>query len=582
MRWPSTRRLVAQRPLTVRPLTDLPLTDRPLTDRPFALSRGTALDIGLAVGGTGLDVLVSAGSWGFSGDEGGSAPPWVGMGFALLAGLPMGLLRRWPGPVTVYLSVLLVICDQLGAFTVNTLQVLLPISVGVLARSRGWRWTAPAAVLASAATAVNLADPGIALTSNTWFYSVGLIAAPVLIGRYLRGQEGRRKEDPAPLLDLLLAGGGVALSVLTTWPYWHGGEPPVWAVALGVMFAGLAMGVVRHLPGAVLLLESVALVVADQYVPRTGSSLQLLALVALGVFATRATWPWVAAAYALTCSVAAIVVVDDPADVTPFRAVALMTMITAPVAIGRYVGVRQAQARHAAELAAERDRAGRLAERERIAREVHDIVAHHVGAMVLRASAAQYAGAGGPAAEALADIRDTGHRVLEDLRGLLAVLRDPDEALGSDLKLANMLADPGDVLRDAVSRMSAAGLRVDLRLAPEAERAPLVVRASAARIVQEGLTNVLKHAGPGARAEVDVAMRPDALTVEVRNGPGTSRAPDVLPSHGHGIAGMRERARAFGGHVTAGPAEGGGWRLTASLPVPRENRPECRVSGRFA
>ncbi|WP_256862334.1 sensor histidine kinase [Microbispora sp. GKU 823] len=93
---------------------------------------------------------------------------------------------------------------------------------------------------------------------------------------------------------------------------------------------------------------------------------------------------------------------------------------------------------------------------------------------------------------------------------------------------------------------------------------------------------MLKHAGPGARAEVDVAMRPDALTVEVRNGPGTSRPPDVLPSHGQGIAGMRERARAFGGHITAGPAEGGGWRLTASLPVPRESRSECRVAGRFA
>ncbi|WP_182907000.1 sensor histidine kinase [Microbispora sp. H13382] len=564
MRWPPTRPI--------------------LTGRTFAFPRGAVLDIGLAVCGTGLDVLVSAGSWS------GSVPVWVGMGFALLAGLPMGLMRRRPGPVSVYLSVLLVICDQLGAFTVNTLQVLLPISVGVLARSRGWRWTAPAAVLASAATAVNLADPGVALTGNTWFHSTGLIAAPVLIGRYLRGQEGRRREDPAPLLDLLLAGGGVALSVLTTWPYWHGGAPPVWAVALGVMLAGLALGVVRHLPGAVLLLESAALLLADHYVPRTGSSLQLLALVALGVFATRAAWPWVAAAYALTCSVAAVVVVDDPADVTAFRVVALMTMVTAPVAIGRYVGVRQAQARHAAELAAERARAGRLAERERIAREVHDIVAHHVGAMVLRASAAQYAGASGPAAEALADIRDTGHRVLEDLRGLLAVLRDPGESLGpdlgpdpgADLALADMLADPDDVLRDAVARMSAAGLLVDLRLSAEAERAPLVVRASAARIVQEGLTNVLKHAGPGARAEVSVAMRPDALTVEVRNGPGTSRPPEALPSHGQGIAGMRERARAFGGHVTAGPAGDGGWRLTASLPVPRESRPACRKVGRFA
>lgn len=538
-----------------------------------------ALGAGLAVCGVGLDVLVSAGSWG------GTAPVWVGLAFALLAGAPMGLLPRLPGPVAVYLAVLLVVCDQLGAFTVNTLQVLLPISVGVLARTRGWAWTAPVAVLACAATAVNLADPGIALTGNTWFYSVGLVAAPVLVGRYLRGQEGRRREDPAPLLDLLLAGGGVALSVLTTWPYWHGGVPPVWAVALGVMLAGLALGVVRHLPGAVLLLESAGLLVADQYVPRTGNSLQLLALVALGVFATRATWPWVAAGYALTCSVAAVVVVDDPGDVTAFRVVALMTMVTAPVAIGRYVGVRQAQARHAAELAAERARAGRLAERERIAREVHDIVAHHVGAMVLRASAAQYAGASGPAAEALADIRETGHRVLEDLRGLLTVLRDPAEAFdggpGDRVLAERLLVDTGDALRDAVARMSAAGLRVDLRVPEEAERAPLVVRASAARIVQEGLTNVLKHAGPGAHAEVSVGVRPDALTVEVRNGPAPGGPPEALPSHGQGIAGMRERARALGGHVTAGPAEDGGWRLAASLPFPRRSPPQCRVTGRL-
>lgn len=567
MRWPSTRRFAAQ---------------RLLAGKPFGrLSRGTLLDVGLAVCGTGLDVLVNAGSWT------GPVPMWAGLGFALLAGLPMGLLRRWPGPVAVHLAALLVVCDQVGAFTVNTLQILLPISAGVLARSRGWGWTAPAAVLAVAATMVNLVDPGVALTINTWYYAVGLIAVPVLIGHYLRGQEGRRKEDPAPLLDLLLAGGGVALAVLTTWPYWHDGRLPVWAVALGVMLAGLALGVVRHLPGAVLLLESLILLAADQYAPRTGSSLQLLALVALGVFAIRATWPWVAAAYALTCSVAAVVIVDDPADITPFRVVALMTMVTAPVAIGRYAGARQAQARHAAELAAERARAGWLAERERIAREVHDIVAHHVGAMVLRAGAAQYAGASGPAAEALADIRETGHRVLEDLRGLLAVLRDPGEALGPDLLLPDMLADPGDVLRDAVTRMSAAGLRVDLRLPDEAERAPLVVRAAAARIVQEGLTNVLKHAGPGARAEVGVQLRPDALVVEVRNGPGTSRPPETLPSHGQGIAGMRARARALGGHVTAGPAEDGGWRLTATLPIPGEDEAAagtaaCRATGRPA
>ncbi|GAA0394518.1 hypothetical protein GCM10009530_52490 [Microbispora corallina] len=539
--------------------------------------RGVGTDVALAACGVVLDVLVTWGSWG-----GPSAPVWIAAAFSLLAGLPLGLLRRHPAAAALHLAVLLVVCDQLGASTANTAQLLLPIAVGVLARSRDLRWTAPIAVLASAATAVNLADPGIAFTRNTWFYSVGLIAVPVLIGRYLRAQEGRRREDPAPLLDLLLAAGGVAFSVLGTWPYWDSGSPPVWAVGLVVVLAGLALGVVRHLPGGVLLLESVVLVVADQYVPRTGNSLQLLALIALGVFATRASWSWVAAAYALTCSVTAIVIVDDASDVTLFRAAALMTMVTAPVAIGRYVGSRQAAARQAADLAAERTRADQLAERERIAREVHDIVAHHVGAMVLRASAAQYAGAGGPAAKALADIRDTGHRVLEDLRGLLAVLRDPGR---EELTLA----DPDDVMRDAVARMSAAGLPVDLRLDGDPARAPLVVRASAARIVQEGLTNVLKHAGPGARTEITVGMEERELTVEVRNGPGAAGPAAALPSHGQGIAGMRERARALGGRLTAGPAEDGGWRLAAALPIPGPvpgdpppADPECRWPGRTA
>ncbi|MBP2704151.1 two-component sensor histidine kinase [Microbispora sp. RL4-1S] len=495
--------------------------------------------------------------------------------FSLGAGLALAPLRRRPATAAVLLSALLVVCDQLGAFTANTVQLLLPIAVGVVARFADLRWTAPVAVLACAATAVNLADPGIAFTRGAWYYSVGLVAAPALIGRYLRGQEGRLREDPAPLLDLLLAGGGVTFAVLGTWPSWDSGTPPVWAVGLGVVLAGLALGVVRHLPGAVLLLESVVLVVADQYVPQTGNGLQLLALIALGMFATRASWSWVAAAYALTCSVTAIVIVDDPSDITLFRVIALMAMVTAPVAIGRYARSRQAEARQAADLQAERTRADRLAERERLAREVHDIVAHHVGAMVLRAGAAQYAGATGPAAEALADIRETGHRVLEDLRGLLTVLRDPG---GEEL----VLADPDDVMRDAVDRMSAAGLRVRLRMAGDPARAPLVVRASAARIVQEGLTNVLKHAGPGARAEIAVSLEDRALTVEVRNGPGAGRPADVLPSPGHGVAGMRERARALGGRLTAGPTGDGGWRLAATFPLPRDDAGagvghDCRI-----
>ncbi|GLX01831.1 histidine kinase [Microtetraspora sp. NBRC 16547] len=518
-------------------------------------SRGVYLDLSLAASGVVLNVLIASFSWG-----GPSAPTWVVLLVALLGGLPLALLRRWPGHAALCLTVLLVLYDQFEASTVDAVQILLPIAVGVLARLRGWWWTAPVVVLACVATGLNLADPGIAFTRNAWFYTVGIIVAPVIIGRYLRGTALRHPpEERAPLLDLLMAGGGLALAVLGSWPNWDRSALPVWAAGLLVVLSGLALGVVRRLPGAVLLLESGLVIVADQYASDVGTTMQILLFVALGVFATRASWIWVIAGYLLTCAAAVITIVDAHTEITTWRVLALTTMVAAPVAIGGYVRARQAAARHTAELSAARTRASRLAERERIARDVHDIVAHHVGAMVLRASAALYAGADGPAGEALGDIRATGHRVLEDLRGLLDVLRDPGK---DDIPSA----DPADVVRDAVARMTAAGLRVELDLAPEAERAPLVVRASAARIVQEGLTNVLKHAGPGTDARVKVGITGGELAVEIRNGPGAAAAGE-LPSTGQGINGMRERARALGGRLTAGPAEDGGWRLAATLPM---------------
>ncbi|MEV0969866.1 sensor histidine kinase [Microtetraspora glauca] len=518
--------------------------------------RGGYLDVSLAASGVVLNVLVASSSWG-----GPSAPSWMVVLLALLGGLPLALLRRRPGHAALCLTVLLVVYDQLDASTVDAVQILLPVAVGVLARLRGWKWTVPVAVLACVATGLNLADPGIAFTRGAWFYTVAIVAVPVIIGRYLRGTAIRRpQEESAPLLDLLMAGGGVALAVLATWPNWDDGAVPVWGVGLLAMSSGLALGVVRRLPGAVLLLESGLVILADQYAGEVGTTLQILLFVALGVFVTRANWVWVAAGYLLTCAASVITIVDDTTEITVWRGLALTAMVAAPVAIGGYIRARQAAARQAVELAAARTRASRLAEREQIARDVHDIVAHHVGAIVLRASAAQYAGADGPAGEALADIRATGHRVLEDLRGLLDVLRDPTK---EDIPSA----DPDDVVRDAVARMTAAGLRVALDLAPDTERAPLVVRASAARIVQEGLTNVLKHAGPGTNAQVRVGITGGELAVEIRNGPGAAATPVELPSTGQGIPGMRERARALGGRLTAGPAEDGGWRLAAALPV---------------
>jgi signal transduction histidine kinase len=525
--------------------------------------RGAALNIALAAAGVGIDMLTTWKAWGTPG-----SPAATGVLLSLLAGLPLAFVCRRPLPVALFLAGYLVYTDQAGVPTANTVQMLLILSIGAVAHTTRLGPTLAVAAVGAAATAVNLADPGLAFTRNAWYYSVAAALLPVVIGCYLKGPAGRlRERDLTP--DVLLGGGGLAVAVLGTWPDWHSGAQPVWVNGMGVVLAGLSLGVVRRLPGLVFMLQTCLLLAAHQYFPEGLAAAQILCLIAAGVFAMRvASWVWTALVYLLAAGLATVAVVDEQTEITPLRVVVLMVLVATPIIIGRHLRVRQLAAesersrvREAERLALAQLRADQLAERERIAREVHDIVAHHVGAMVLRAGAARYAAPSGPVAEALADIHSTGHQTLQDLRGLLEVLRDPGVR-------PDLLADPADVVKDSTERMTAAGLLVLLDLDPAADQAPLVARASAARIIQEGLTNVLKHAGPGTRVHVSVTAAPAALTVEVRNdNPPTAR--ERLPSSGQGLTGMRERARALGGTLTAGPAADGGWRLTALLPFPK-------------
>ncbi|MFD1930247.1 sensor histidine kinase [Nonomuraea mangrovi] len=531
--------------------------------------RGLAPDVLLAVSGIALDLLMS-------GKAGGPQSEWRVPLFAVLVGAPMGLVRHRPVHVSLYLVGFLVFTDQIGSFTSNTAQILLCVAIGATGYHRGWLATLGVVAAGALATGLNIADPGIAFTRNAWFYSVGIALLPALVGRYLRGPAGRL-EAPEITPDVLLAGAGVAVAVLGTWPSWHTGSQPAWVIGSFVVAAGLALGVARRLPAAVFAVEGALLLSAHQFIPATTGTIQVAMLTAVGVFAMRvASWFWNLVVYVTASSLAAMVVVNGEGNVTALRVVLLLVVVATPIAIGRYAGARQSAAeaerlrvRESERLAIAQLRADQLAERERLAREVHDIVAHHVGAMVLRASAARYAAPDGPVADALADIKETGHQVLEDLRGLLDVLRDP----AGD---AVLLADPADVVAESAERMSAAGLIVDLDLDPALGEAPLVARASAARIVQEGLTNVLKHAGPGTAVRVGLAAGDGELVVEVANGrPPTIREP--LPSSGQGLAGMRERAKALGGTLTAGP-DGGGWRLAVTLPYPQATMATTKVT----
>jgi signal transduction histidine kinase len=241
----------------------------------------------------------------------------------------------------------------------------------------------------------------------------------------LRGPvAGLRERDVTP--DALLAGGGAALAVLGTWTSWHTGVQPAWVNGLLVVAGGLALGAARRSPAAVFLVECSLLLAADRFLPMATGTALVLVLASVAVFAMRvASWVWITlvylAAYGLSVSVAG----------TPPAAVLLVLMLI-PVSIGCHLRLRQAvarvaglRARQAEYLAVARLRADELASREHIAREVHDIVAHHVGAMVLRAGAARYAAGDDPATRTLSDIRDSGHQALQDLRGLLEELREP-------------------------------------------------------------------------------------------------------------------------------------------------------------
>jgi signal transduction histidine kinase len=197
-----------------------------------------------------------------------------------------------------------------------------------------------------------------------------------------------------------------------------------------------------------------------------------------------------------------------------------------------------------------------LAERSRIARELHDVVAHHVSMMVVQAETARVGTPGlvSQGAQSLESIRDTGREALADLRRVLGVLRSPEHA-------GERSPQPGLDRLDGLVRDC--GVRAVLHREGGVRPLPAGVELCAYRIVQEALTNVRRHA-PDADADVILRYAPAALRVEIRdNGPGP--APGTTP--GFGVTGMRERAVLAGGRLDAGPAPGGGFEVVAELPV---------------
>ena len=363
---------------------------------------------------------------------------------------------------------------------------------------------------------------------------------------------------------VLLLAGWAQIQVWGSDTTWQGGTFLHGALAALITVPLLVR---RHRPLPVFLAVAVAASVQFALGGGLGQPwlAMLLALYALGAHAER-TPSLAGPAWVL----GVVVLVDVPrlADGVPVDEVVPAWFVLGGVwSFGRWMRRRRTEAQSmAGQLqVAQRDREARAAqavaeERARIARELHDLVAHSMGIIVIQAQGAQRSLPHDPdrVAFALGAIESTGRNGMAEMRRLLSLLAAPEQPDATT-------PQPGlDRIPDLVGQVRSAGLDVELSLVGEERPVPPGVGLATYRIVQEALTNTLKHAG-SASAQVCVRHHADRVEVEVRD---TGRAPTTpRPGAGHGLVGMRERVALYGGTLEAGPADDGGFRVRALIPV---------------
>jgi signal transduction histidine kinase len=337
------------------------------------------------------------------------------------------------------------------------------------------------------------------------------------------------------------------------------------ASLLVAVLTAAALPLRRVWPGPVFLWTILAAAVLAQW-PAHGALFPVALAISLYTVATTMSR---AAAVAAAALVAGLVLIVVGQDGTPHWPVAISDAggyVVAVLLVGWYVSTRRA---YLAEL---RDRAQRLererdqnsalaaaAERARIAREMHDSVAHHLTVIVALSDGALAAVSRAPdqAADAIRDVSSTARQALAETRRLLGVLRADS---GQDLRQPL----PGlDDLDDLLGRVRAAGLPVRYERSGTVAGLPPGIQLAVFRLVQEALTNTMKHAGPGASAAVRLQLTPAEVHVQVDDDGAGGAAEPGAP--GGGLTGMRERISAFGGELDCGPRDPRGWRVTARL-----------------
>ncbi len=301
-----------------------------------------------------------------------------------------------------------------------------------------------------------------------------------------------------------------------------------------------------------------------QWLPKRVTDIEAFGLIVLLVIynaAAHTSGRRARMAGALTAALGVTVLLTDPDGVYLSGVIFFTLLFGAPWLAGYVV-----QRRRLGEARMRRERdaaeAAIVEERARIARELHDVVAHAISVIVLQARGGRRLLDTEPdeTRSALDTIERTGQQALVEMRRLVGLLRESDEALA--------LAPQPSLARldDLVDQVRAAGLPVELTIEGDPVELPPGIDLSAYRIVQEALTNALKHAGP-AQARVSLRYRPDGLDVEVADdGAGTANG----DGSGHGLVGIRERVSVYGGELDAGPRADGGYAVRARLPYASE------------
>jgi signal transduction histidine kinase len=336
-----------------------------------------------------------------------------------------------------------------------------------------------------------------------------------------------------------------------------------------------------------------AIAIAVPLLWRHSAPKAVLALVVLGVFACMATlkpgWTVVAVSAVAIYSVAlygdrlrtlltagcvvavtvSVMAVFSDAGLLSYDALSRLGVLLFALVLGDAVRSRRAVEEAAAEREVERERRARdeadrrlSDERLRIAQEVHDVVAHAMVAINVQAGVAAHVlhKRPGQAETALTEIKRVSGAALDDLRATLGLLRD--EGSAAPVHPTRVLAE----VPDLAGPLRATGVRVDVDLDGPEERVPSAVGAAAYRIVQEALTNVLRHAD-ASTAAVHVAIGSRSVEIDVRNDGVGAAAQAPVNGAGRGLRGMAERAEALGGRIEAGPRAEGGWQVHAVLPL---------------